>query len=98
VRVVALNRHQILKRDMYVRVAIEAARPRTGLLVPVSSVLRDEHNLPFVFVAAPDGGFNRRSITLGLRVGDQYEVPAGLVPGDHVVSEGGLFLQFAESQ
>jgi membrane fusion protein, heavy metal efflux system len=98
VRVVAQNRRQILKRDMYVRVAIQAAKARTGLLVPVSSVLRDEHNLPFVFVAAPDGGFNRRSITIGSRVGDQYEVPTGLATGDKVVSEGGLFLQFAESQ
>jgi membrane fusion protein, heavy metal efflux system len=98
VRVVAQNRRQILKRDMYVRVAIEAAKPRTGLLIPVSSVLRDEQNLPFVFVAAPDGGFNRRSITIGSRVGNQYEVPTGLSPGDKVVSEGGLFLQFAQSQ
>jgi cobalt-zinc-cadmium efflux system membrane fusion protein len=98
VRVVAQNRRQILKRDMYVRVAIESGHTRAGLLVPVSSVLRDEQNLPFVFVAAPDGGFNRRTITIGSRVGDQYEVPTGLAAGDRVVSEGGLFLQFAESQ
>jgi membrane fusion protein, heavy metal efflux system len=98
VRVVVQNHHEILKRDMYVRAAIRAAHPRTGLLVPVSSVLRDEHNLPFVFVAAPDGGFNRRSITIGSRVDDQYEVPSGVSPGDRVVTEGGLFLQFAESQ
>jgi cobalt-zinc-cadmium efflux system membrane fusion protein len=98
VRVVVQNHHEILKRDMYVRAAIRATHPRTGLLVPVSSVLRDEHNLPFVFVAAPDGGFNRRSITIGSREDDQYEVPSGLSPGDHVVTEGGLFLQFAESQ
>jgi membrane fusion protein, heavy metal efflux system len=68
------------------------------MLVPVSSVLRDEHNLPFVFLATPDGGFNRRAITIGSRVDDQYEVPSGLAPGDRVVNEGGLFLQFAESQ
>jgi membrane fusion protein, heavy metal efflux system len=98
VRVVVQNHHEILKRDMYVRAAIRAARPRTGMLVPVSSVLRDEHNLPFVFLAAPDGGFNRRSITIGSREDDQYEVPSGLAPGDRVVTEGGLFLQFAESQ
>jgi cobalt-zinc-cadmium efflux system membrane fusion protein len=98
VRVVAQNRRQILKRDMYVRVAIQSEHARTGLLVPVSSVLRDEQNLPFVFVAASDGGFNRRAITIGSRVNDQYEVPSGLVGGDRVVSDGGLFLQFAQSQ
>jgi cobalt-zinc-cadmium efflux system membrane fusion protein len=98
VRIVVENHRQVLKRDLYVRVAIHADRSTTGILVPVSAVLRDEENLPFVFVAASDGGFNRRSITLGTRVGDQYEVPSGLATNDQVVTEGGLFLQFAQSQ
>lgn len=98
VRIVAENHRQILKRDLYVRVAIHSDRPKTGMLVPVSAVLRDEENLPFVFVQEKDGGFNRRSITLGSRVGDQYEVTAGLAANDHVVTEGGLFIQFAQSQ
>lgn len=98
VRIVVENHRQILKRDLYVRVAIHSDRPLTGVLVPVSAVLRDEENLPFVFVAGSDGGFNRRSITLGTRVGNQYEVPTGLATSDQVVTEGGLFLQFAESQ
>jgi membrane fusion protein, heavy metal efflux system len=98
VRVVVENRRQMLKRDMYVRIAIHSDRPRTGILVPVSAVLRDEENLPFVFVAEPDGGFNRRSVTIGNRVGNQYDIPSGLAVNDKVVTEGGLFLQFAESQ
>jgi membrane fusion protein, heavy metal efflux system len=98
VRVVVENHRQMLKRDMYVRVAIHTDRPKTGILVPVSAVLRDEENLPFVFVAGADGGFNRRSVTLGNRVGDQYDIPSGLAVNDQVVTEGGLFLQFAESQ
>ncbi|HZS60266.1 MAG TPA: efflux RND transporter periplasmic adaptor subunit [Gemmatimonadaceae bacterium] len=98
VRIVAENHRQILKRDLYVRVAIHSDRPKTGMLVPVSAVLRDEENLPFVFVQEKDGGFNRRSITLGSRVGDQYEVTAGLAANDQVVTEGGLFIQFAQSQ
>jgi cobalt-zinc-cadmium efflux system membrane fusion protein len=98
VRIVVDNHRQILKRDLYVRVAIHSDRPKTGVLVPVSADLRDEENLPFVFVAGSDGGFNRKSITLGNRVGDQYEVPSGLATNDQVVTEGGLFLQFAESQ
>jgi membrane fusion protein, heavy metal efflux system len=98
VRILVTNRHAVLKRDMYVRVLIESSAPRKGLLVPVSAVLRDDQNLPFVFVAAPDGGFNRRSITLGSRVGDRFEVTGGLQSGERVVSEGALFLQFAQSQ
>ncbi len=98
VRVVARNRGDLLKRDMYVRVTLHARRPRRGLLVPVSAVLRDAENLPFVFVVAPDSSYARRQVTLGARVGDRLEIAAGLAAGERVVTEGGLFLQFAESQ
>ncbi len=98
VRVLVENRHEILKRDMYVSVAIQSSKARTGLLVPVASVLRDDQNLPFVFIAEPDGGYDRRQVTLGQRVGDHYVVNSGLQSGEHIVSEGSLFLQFAESQ
>jgi cobalt-zinc-cadmium efflux system membrane fusion protein len=83
---------------MYVRVAIHSRREHTGMLVPVSAVLRDEDNRPFVYIQNTSGAYERRSITLGARVNDQWQVTAGLVPGDKVVSEGGLFLQFAQSQ
>jgi cobalt-zinc-cadmium efflux system membrane fusion protein len=98
VRIVARNRADFLKRDMYVRVVIHSRHPRRGLLVPVSAVLRDAENLPFVFLAAPDSSFARRPVTLGSRVGDRFEIVSGLAAGDHIIVEGGLFLQFAESQ
>ena len=83
---------------MFVHVGIHATHEHTGLLVPTTSVLRDEENLPFVYVAAANASFDRRRVTLGSRVGDQYEVVSGISAGDKVVSEGALFLQFAESQ
>ncbi len=98
VRLLVPNRGLVLRRGMFVRVGIHAARERTDILVPVSAVLRDEQNLPFVFVAAPDGSFGRRQVTLGQQVGDQYALRAGLAAGDQVVAEGALFLQFAETQ
>jgi membrane fusion protein, heavy metal efflux system len=98
VRVVADNRAQLLKRDMFVRVEIHSNRTRKGILIPTAALLRNEDNLPFVFVALPDGSFARRDITYGYRVGDSYQVTSGLVPGDKVVADGALFLQFAESQ
>jgi cobalt-zinc-cadmium efflux system membrane fusion protein len=98
VRVLVPNLNHVLRRDMFVHVGIHANHEHTGLLVPTTSVLRDEENLPFVYVAAPNGGFDRRSITLGSRVENRYEVVSGIAPGDKVVAEGALFLQFAESQ
>jgi cobalt-zinc-cadmium efflux system membrane fusion protein len=98
VRVVAPNNNHVLRKDMFVRVEIKSQQEHRGLLVPSSSVMRDDQNLPFVFVAATGGSFARRRIDLGSRVGDNYEVTAGLKPGDQVVAEGALFLEFAETQ
>lgn len=98
VRVLAPNMNHVLRRDMFVHMNIHANHEHTGILVPTTSVLRDEENLPLVYVAMPNGSFDRRRITLGSRVGDRYEVASGLAPGDKVVAEGALFLQFAESQ
>jgi membrane fusion protein, heavy metal efflux system len=103
VRVVAPNPNGALKRDLYVRVAIQASRASSGLLVPVSAVLRDDENLPFVFVANPDGTFARRRVQLGSRIAaqqgeDRQEITSGLTAGETLVVEGGLFLQFAENQ
>ena len=101
VRVVVPNTGRLLKKDMYVQVAIHASRERNGILVPVTSVLRDDDNLPFVFVEVAGAGgtsFARRQITIGTRVGDQYEVKAGLKAGERIISEGALFVQFAQSQ
>jgi cobalt-zinc-cadmium efflux system membrane fusion protein len=98
VRVVVPNTGHLLKRDMYVTATIHSSKEKHGILLPVSAVLRDENNLPFVFVQQPGGGFERRQVTLGSRVNDKYEISAGLREGERVISAGGLFLQFAQSQ
>jgi cobalt-zinc-cadmium efflux system membrane fusion protein len=98
VRIVAANPNGVLKRDLYVRAAIQSRRESTGLLVPVSAVLRDDENLPFVFVANANGStFGRRRVQLGSRIGDRQEITSGLTAGETIVVEGGLFLQTAEN-
>ena len=98
VRVVVENPGDFLKKQMYVRVLIQARQESTGLLIPVSAVLRDDENLPFVYVAQPDRSFARRHITLGYRVGEQYDIGAGLQAGDQIVVTGGIFVQFMQTQ
>ncbi len=97
-RVVADNPGNALKKQMYVHVLIHSHQERTGLLVPVSSILRDDENLPFVYAAQADGSFARRHVTLGGRVAEQYDIEAGVKTGDEVVIEGGLFVQFMQNQ
>ena len=83
---------------MYVDVQIEAREESDGVLVPVSAILRDDENLPFVYVEARDGSFSRRSVTLGPRLGDKYVIPSGLRDGDQIVMDGALFVQFMQNQ
>jgi cobalt-zinc-cadmium efflux system membrane fusion protein len=97
-RVVAPNPGGLLKKQMYVDVSIESGRVSTGLLVPVSAILHDDENLPFIYVALPDGSFARRHVTLGYRDDRNYDVTSGLASGDRIVSNGALFLQFMQSQ
>ncbi len=98
VRIVADNPGVLLKKQMYVRVLIRSARPSTGLLVPASAILRDDENLPFVYVVRRNGGFARQQVTLGTRDADRYDITSGLKAGDQIVSDGALFLQFMQSQ
>jgi membrane fusion protein, heavy metal efflux system len=98
VRVVADNPGDFLKRQMYVRVLIEARAESSGLLVPVSSILRDDENLPFVYLGQPDGSFSRQHVTLGGRTGEQYVVADGIKAGDQIVIDGGIFVQFMQNQ
>jgi cobalt-zinc-cadmium efflux system membrane fusion protein len=98
VRVVVENPGGYLKKQAYVRVLIHSRTESAGLLVPVSGILRDDQNLPFVYVAQPNGSFGRQRVMLGYREGDRYEISSGLKAGERIVVEGGLFVQFLQNQ
>ena len=53
---------------------------------------------PFVYVVQSDGSFARRHVTLGHRTGEQYAIPEGLGAADQIVVDGGLFVQFMQTQ
>jgi len=92
------NPGQLLKKQMYVHVRIQSRQASSGLLVPVSAILRDDENLPFVYVVQNDGSFARRRVTLGPRTGEQVVIPTGLASGDRIVDDGALFIQFRQIQ
>ena len=97
-RVTVDNPRGVLKKQMYVPVTLVSATQSSGLLVPVSAILRDDENLPFVYVAQADGGFARRHVTPGYRDGDSYQIDSGLKAGEQIVAQGGIFLRFIETQ
>ncbi|MEO7066768.1 MAG: efflux RND transporter periplasmic adaptor subunit [Rhodanobacter sp.] len=97
-RVSVDNVSDVLKKQMYVRVQIHSKQQQTGLLVPVSAVLRDDENLPFVYVVQKDGSFAQRSVTLGYRTDNSYDITAGVHAGDRVVVDGAIFVRFMQTQ
>jgi cobalt-zinc-cadmium efflux system membrane fusion protein len=97
-RVVVDNPDDVLKKQMYVRVVIHSRQQDIGMLVPASVVLRDDENLPFVYLAQPGGHFARQHVELGAHTGDKYVIASGLKPGDRIVIDGGIFLQFMQNQ
>jgi cobalt-zinc-cadmium efflux system membrane fusion protein len=98
VRIVVNNPGEFLKRQMYVQVRIEDRQQSLGILIPVSAVLHDEENLPYVYVEQADGSFARAHVTLGYRSGDRYSIASGIHAGQRLVTNGALFLQFMQQQ
>jgi membrane fusion protein, heavy metal efflux system len=86
-----------LKKDMYVVATVDAGTIQNAIAVPDSAVLRDSENQPFVYVEQSGNQFGRRSVTLGESMKGQTQVTSGLNPGDRIIGDGSLFLQFANS-
>src|SRR5580698_477350 len=96
-RIETNNPGEKLKKDMYVVATVNAGTIPNAIALPDAAVLRDSENQPFVYAAAASNQFGRRSVTLGESLDGQTQITSGLKPGDRVVGNGSLFLQFANS-
>ncbi len=96
-RIVVDNPGEKLKRDMYCTVTVTAGSIPNAIAVPDSSVLRDDNNQPFVYLATSANQFGRRDVEIGESLDGKTHVLRGLSPGERVVGDGSLFLQFANS-
>jgi cobalt-zinc-cadmium efflux system membrane fusion protein len=96
-RIETSNPGQKLKKDMYVVATVDAGTIQNAIAVPDAAVLRDSENQPFVYVETTGDQFGRRTVTLGDSIKGQTQIMTGLNPGDRVIGNGSLFLQFANS-
>jgi membrane fusion protein, heavy metal efflux system len=96
-RIETENPAQKLKKDMYVTATVKAGTIKGAIAVPDSAILRDNVNQPFVYAEGSGSQFGMRSVTLGESLSGQTQITSGLKPGDRVVGDGSLFLQFANS-
>lgn len=97
VRIVTRNPAGLLKKDMFVDAVIHTRSGRSVLTVPTSAILRNDENLPFVYLQAAPGQFAQRLVNLGSQQDDATEIVSGLKEGEKIVAEGSVFLQFANS-
>ncbi len=96
-RIVVDNPGDKLKKDMYVTVSVAAGTVPNAIAVPDAAVLRNDENEPFVYVETAPGQFGRRPVQIGQSESGKTEILTGLAPGEKVVADGSLFLQFANS-
>jgi len=96
VRIVTRNDDGLLKKDLFVDVVIQSGTKRDVLVVPTSAVLYNTENFPFVYLEVAPGRFAQRLIKTGGQQDDEIEVLDGVKEGDPIVTQGSVFLQFAE--
>ena len=96
-RIEAANPGERLKKEMYVTAEVQAGVIPDALFVPNSSVLRDDQNMPYVYLQTGQRQFARRGVTLGESKDGKTQILTGLQSNDRVVGDGSLFLQFQNS-
>ncbi len=96
-RIETNNPGEKLKKDMFVTAVVNAGTISDAIALPDAAVLRDTENQPFVYAETASNQFGRRSVTLGESLDGQTQITSGLKPGDEVIGDGSLFLQFANS-
>ena len=96
-RINVKNTEGKLKNNMYVIAQVEAGKVANAITVPNSAVLRNAENESFVYTLAGQNEFAMRGVTTGQTSEQTTEITSGLAPGDRIVANGSLFLQFANS-
>ena len=84
------NADRRLLPGMFTRVKFSGI-PSDVVMIPSSSVLQGEQG-SYVFVKMADGRFSRRKVTIISAEQGKVVVTEGLVPGEAVVSAGGIYI------
>ena len=96
-RIEASNPGERLKNNMYVTAEVRAGVIPNAVVIPDTAVLRDDQNMPYVYIQTLNNQFARRMVTLGESQGGKTQITAGLQSNDKIVGDGSLFLQFQNS-
>ena len=86
------NPGESLKPGTAMHAAIATEVYKAASVVPVAAILPGEEGGTAVLTVSPDNIAHKRTVTLGVREGNQVQVLSGVNPGEEVVTVGGLGL------
>jgi cobalt-zinc-cadmium efflux system membrane fusion protein len=87
VRTVVRNPGELLKPNMFVRVAMAAGDGASSVLIPTEAV-QEEGTQQIIFLEESVGTYRRRVIEIGETLGSRVLIPKGLLSGEKVVTKG----------
>ena len=91
-RVEVKNAKRLLKSNLFGTASIVVRREEAALVVPKEAVQWEGcHHV--VFVPVEDGVYQTKKVELGADLGKDYEIVAGLLPGERVVTTGSFLLK-----
>jgi cobalt-zinc-cadmium efflux system membrane fusion protein len=96
VRVVLANPGHKLKPQMFASINLQR-ESHPAILIPATALLH-EGTSAYVFLAGPDGKYQRRPVTAGPNRDSSIEIISGLSPGDRIVTTGAALLRGPEAE
>ena len=86
-RISVPNPDRALRPGLFVRVIVAAFENPNGIRIPQQAV-QELQGLKSVYVVPADDKAEPRQIVAKYRIGNDWVVDSGLIPGDRVVTEG----------
>jgi HlyD family secretion protein len=81
-----------LKPGMTVQLSISARSDKNAVVIPVSSVFKNDDGTDYVVLAGTDGHAHFKTVSVGIRGAEQVQITDGVKEGDSVITSGGYAL------
>lgn len=92
VRVEISDPDHLLRAGMFANFTIRVGEPRKAVAAPTSAIVREPDGVMTAWVTSDQRRFTRRTIKLGMSQNGFDEILEGLKLGEHVVTDGAVFL------
>jgi HlyD family secretion protein len=84
----AKNPDQRLKPGTSVQVSMVAQTVPDALVIPAAALLTGQDGTTSVMIVGADNRAHQKTVSVGIRQGDQVQITEGLQPGDRVIASG----------